>query len=174
MFTLIGPGRYSAMSAAVSSKDEGARARSSARIGGDSSWNTPMVVPAESRSKVAWSSSEMASMSTTSPRNCSMTSTVSVMTSRFRRPRKSILSRPSSSTPPISYWVTTGASSGACPDSGLRWIGRYSVSGSLVITTAAAWMPSWRRRPSRPLATSITLRASSSVSYIVRRSVAMW
>ena len=33
---------------------------------------------------------------------------------------------------------------------GLRWIGRYSVSGSRVITTAAAWMPSWRRRPSRP------------------------
>ncbi len=43
------------------------------------------------------------------------------------------------------------------------------MSGSLVMTTAAAWMPSWRRRPSRPLATSITRRASSSVAYISRR-----
>jgi hypothetical protein len=42
-------------------------------------------------------------------------------------------------------------------------MGRYSVSGSLVITTAAAWMPSWRRRPSRPLATSMTFLASGSV-----------
>ena len=32
------------------------------------------------------------------------------MTDRLRRPRKSILSRPSSSTPCISYWVTMGAS----------------------------------------------------------------
>ena len=34
------------------------------------------------------------------------------MTERFRSPRKSIFSRPRSSTPCISYWVTTGASSG--------------------------------------------------------------
>ena len=78
------------------------------------------------------------------------------MTSRLRRPRKSILRSPRSSTPCISYWVTIGASSIEPPGSGLRWIGRYSVSGSRVMTTAAAWMPSWRRSPSRPLATSIT------------------
>ena len=50
------------------------------------------------------------------------------------------------------------------PASGLRWIGRYSVSGSRVITTAAAWMPSWRRSPSSPRATSITRLASGSAS----------
>ena len=50
--------------------------------------------------------------------------TVSSMTSRLRRPRKSIFSRPRSSTPCISYCVTMGASSGAWPLSGLRWIGQ--------------------------------------------------
>ena len=84
-----------------------------------------------------------------------MRSSVISITSRLRRPRKSIFSRPRSSTPCISYCVTIGASSMAVPGSGLRWIGRYSVSGSRVITTAAAWMPSWRRRPSSPRATSI-------------------
>ena len=87
------------------------------------------------------------------------------MTSRLRRPRKSIFSSPRSSTPCISYCVTIGASSSGVPGSGLRWIGRYSVSGSRVITTAAAWMPSWRRSPSRPRATSITRWASGSSSY---------
>ena len=94
------------------------------------------------------------------------------MTHRLRRPRKSIFSSPSSSTPCISYWVTMGASSGRPPGSGLRWIGRCSVSGSLEITTAAAWMPSWRRRPSRPLATSTTRLTSGSAAYISRSSVA--
>ena len=52
------------------------------------------------------------------------------------QPRKSILSSPSSSTPCISYWVTMGASAGFWPLSGLRWMGRYSVSGSLRPTRA--------------------------------------
>ena len=94
------------------------------------------------------------------------------MTDRLRSPRKSILSRPSSSTPCISYWVTMGASSGRPPGSGLRWMGRCSVSGSPEITTAAAWMPSWRRRPSRPRATSTTLAASGSAAHIWRSSPA--
>ena len=79
-----------------------------------------------------------------------MRSRVISRTSRLRRPRKSILRSPRSSTPCISYCVTIGASSIFPPASGLRWIGRYSVSGSRVITTAAAWMPSWRRSPSSP------------------------
>ena len=93
------------------------------------------------------------------------------MTERLRRPRKSILSRPRSSTPCISYWVTMGASSGLLL-SGLRWMGTYSVSGWSVMTTAAAWIPSPRRRPSSPLATSMTRLASGSVSYMVRSSPA--
>ena len=60
----------------------------------------------------------------------SIMSSVRSMTLRLRRPRKSILSRPSSSTACISYWVTMGASSGRPPGSGLRWTGRCSVSGS--------------------------------------------
>ena len=95
------------------------------------------------------------------------------MTVNVFRPRKSIFSRPRSSTPCISYCVTTGASSGLLL-SGFRWMGTYSVSGRSVMTTAAAWMPSPRRRPSSPLATSMTRFASGSVSYIVRNSAASW
>ena len=51
-------------------------------------------------------------------------STVSVMTSRLRRPRKSILSRPRSSTPCISYWVTIGASAGELARLGLALDGQ--------------------------------------------------
>ena len=102
----------------------------------------------------------------------SMRSSAVSITERFRSPRKSIFSRPSSSTSCIAYWVTIGAEAGSAPGSGLRWIGMYSVSGSFEITTAAAWMPSWRRRPSRPRATSITRFASGSASYISRRLVA--
>ena len=50
----------------------------------------------------------------------------------------------------ISYWVTTSASSP------LRCTGTNSVSGPGEMTTAAAWIESWRRRPSRPRATSTT------------------
>ncbi len=45
-------------------------------------------------------------MSTGVPRSDS-SRTVSSMTDRFRRPRKSIFSRPSFSTPCMSNWVTT-------------------------------------------------------------------
>ena len=46
----------------------------------------------------------------------------------------------------------------------LRWIGMCSVSGTGEITTAAAWIESWRRSPSRPRATSATLLMSGSVA----------
>ena len=70
-------------------------------------------------------------MSSSMPRVVRMISSVSVMTSRLRRPRKSIFSRPRSSTPCISYWVTIGASAGSCPPSGLRWIGQVGGEGLL-------------------------------------------
>ena len=62
MLTPIGPGRYSAISAATSSNEFGASALRSWRIGGDSSWNTPIVSPRDSRANVVASSSEMSSM----------------------------------------------------------------------------------------------------------------
>ena len=156
----------------MSSKAVGARERTSERTWGFSSWKTPMVSPSCSILKVASSSSGMESMSTTTPRVRSTHSTVSVITSRLRSPKKSIFSRPRSSTPCISYWVTMGASDGSRPCSGLRCMGMYSVNGSGVMTTAAAWMPSWRRMPSMPRATSTTLATSASVSYIWRNSAA--
>ena len=46
-------------------------------------------------------------MSTSVPEDSRTSRTASSITSRLRRPRKSILSRPSASTSPIAYWVTT-------------------------------------------------------------------
>jgi hypothetical protein len=143
----------------------------SERMGPPSSWNTPIESPLRNMVKVSGSSSGIPSMSGLVPVDTSMRSRARSMTERLRSPRKSILSRPRSSTPCISYWVTTGASPESLP-SGLRCTGTYSVSGSSVMTTAAAWMPSWRRSPSRPLATSMTRLASASVSYMVRSSPA--
>ena len=51
-------------------------------------------------------------------------------------------------------------------------MGRYSVSGSREMTTAAAWMPSWRRSPSSPSATSTVSLTSGSASYMARSSAA--
>ncbi len=71
-----------------------------------SSWNTPEVRPAVSISKVALSSSGSFSTAKSGlvrrTRRCASSRTV-----RFRRPRKSIFSRPSSSSVVIWYWVTT-------------------------------------------------------------------
>ena len=167
----MGPGRYRATRAATSSKVVGASDRMSDRIGPPSSWKTPMESPRHSMAKVSGSSSGTASMSGRLPVDASMRSRARSITERLRRPRKSILSRPRSSTPCISYWVTMGASSGLFP-SGLRCTGTYSVTGSSVMTTAAAWMPSWRRSPSSPLATSMTFLASGSFSYMARSSPA--
>ena len=92
-----------------------------------------------------------------------MMSIASSITSRLRRPRKSIFSRPISSIGPIEYWVTilywrsglpalpsalTGSgavlSSASCS-------GTTSCSGRSAITTAAAWIELLRMIPSRPL-----------------------
>ena len=142
-----------------------------ARIGPPSSWNTPIESPRESIAKTSGSSSGRSSRSGRTPVLASTRSLVRSRTDRFRRPRKSIFKSPRASTPCISYWVTTGASSMRPWPSGLRWIGRYSVSGSFVITTAAAWMPSCRRSPSKPRATS-TVRRTAGSSSLMRRSSA--
>ena len=68
-----------------------------------------------SNSNVFGSSSGTSSMSGRVPVDCSIRSSAISITSRLRRPRKSIFSRPRSSTPCISYCVTIGASSMACP-----------------------------------------------------------
>ena len=65
-----------------------------------------------------------------------MSSTALSMTSRFRSPRKSIFSRPSSTTSFIPTWVTTSWSEPFCCS------GTTSISGWAPMTTPAAWIES--------------------------------
>ena len=103
----------------------GASERSSVRIGPPSSWNTPMVSPRRSSSNVfGVVERRRGRCRGATPVARSTRSSVISMTSRLRSPRKSILRRPRSSTPCISYCVTIGASSSGAPGSGLRWIGQ--------------------------------------------------
>ena len=86
------------------------------------------------------------------------------ITSRLRRPRKSIFSRPSAETVFIENWVTTSWSGPFC------WSGTTSISGSAPMTTPAAWIESWRMRPSSGFARSMISFAAGSVSYAFLRS----
>ena len=72
---------------------------------GLSNWKTPSVFPARKSSKVASSSSGRSLMSILRPVSWRMSSRASSMTVRFRRPRRSILSRPRASTSPMGNWV---------------------------------------------------------------------
>ena len=145
------------------------------RMPSDSSWKTPVESPRASISKVFASSiGIVADVELDSPRERSMISIASSITSRLRRPRKSIFSRPISSIGPIEYWVTilywrsplaplplppAGAlrSSASCS-------GTISCRGRSAITTAAAWIELLRMIPSRPWATSMIRFASGSAS----------
>ena len=116
-------------------------------------------------------------MSIRSPRERSMMSIASSITSRLRRPRKSIFSSPISSIGPIEYWVTILYWRSALPvplplplpplgalRSSASWSGTISCSGRSAITTAAAWIELLRMIPSRPWATSTIFFASGSAS----------
>ena len=74
-----------------------------------SSWNTPEVFPSESMRKVSASSSGTLSMWKSGVWRRTMSS-ASLRTVRLRSPRKSIFSRPSSSSVVIGYWQTTDSS----------------------------------------------------------------
>ncbi len=73
------------------------------------------------------------------PRPAFIMASVSRMTVSVRRPRKSILSRPRSLILFMWYWVVMLSSFFL-----LSARGAYSVTGSPVITTAAACVPLWR------------------------------
>ena len=97
------------------------------------------------------------------------------ITSRFRSPRKSTLSRPSASTFFIENWVTTSWSAPFC------WSGTTSISGRAPITTPAAWIESWRTSPSSGFARSTISFAAGSESYAafssepgLRQSASVW
>ena len=83
-------------------------------------------------------------------------STASLRMVRFRRPRKSIFSRPSSSRVVMIYWVTGTPS--------LVARGTYSYTGLLVMTTPAAWVEAFRGIPSRAMAVSMSFLMRSSPS----------
>ena len=76
---------------------------------GDSIWNTPEVFPSESIWNTFGSSSEIEESVNVGSLRCT-SFTASSRTVRFRRPRKSILSSPSSSRVVMVYWVTTDSS----------------------------------------------------------------
>ena len=101
----IGPGRYSATIAVISSMELGFMLMQTPVIPADSIWNTPEVFPSESIRKVSGSLSGIRSM-----RNagsfCWICCSASWITVRFRNPRKSIFRRPSSSMVVMVYWVT--------------------------------------------------------------------
>ncbi len=95
-----------------------------------------------------------------------MMSSASSITSRLRRPRKSILSRPICSIGFIEYCVTVrnARSPFSSAPASASCSGTMSVSGRSEITTAAAWIDELRTIPSRPLATSMIWRAWGSSS----------
>ena len=105
----MGPGRYREMMAIRSSTPAGWAWVSSRFIPGDSSWNTPTEFPWESIWKAAGSSSGRFWAEKPGSRRRMSFSAWSI-TDRFRRPRKSIFSRPSSSMAVMVYWVTTASS----------------------------------------------------------------
>ena len=72
---------------------------------------------------------------------CSISSTALSRIVRFRRPRKSIFSRPAASTSPIAHCVMMSV----LPVT--RQSGTYSVSGLSAMTTAAACVPTLRASP---------------------------
>ncbi len=95
--------------AVMSSMSWGLRPTHTPVIPADSIWKTPQVFPSESIRKVAGSSSGTARRSKSGV-CCRTRATASSRTVRFRRARKSIFSRPSSSRVVMVYWVTTASS----------------------------------------------------------------
>ncbi len=125
------------------------------RIPEDSNWKTPSVAPFDSILKTAPSS-----MGISSIRNSGFSFAIIFwafrITERFRRPRKSILRRPSSSRVVMVYCVTTASPFFAS--------GTYSATGLSVITTPAACVEALRGIPSSCRAMSIRLCTCRSVS----------
>ena len=122
----------------------------------DSIWNTPDVRPCEIISYVSGSSSGMSASRKSGLYRCTIF-TASSSTVRFRRPRKSIFSRPSSSSVVMTYWHTTASS--------FRASGTYSYTGRLVMTTPAAWVEAWRGMPSSAMAVSMSFFTRGSSRY---------
>ena len=101
----MGPGRYNATIAVKSSMDVGRMDTQTPVMPALSSWNTPWVLPSATMAKVSGSLSGIFAMAKSGSR-LRISFSASSMTVRFRRPKKSIFSRPSSSMVVMVYWVT--------------------------------------------------------------------
>ena len=163
-----GPGRYIANAATKSSKQSAFNFLIIERIPSDSSWNTPIVSASLNSLNVSASSISSLTlfMSGTAFPLPLMFSRASSIIESVERPRKSIFTRPSSSTSPIVNCVTT------CPVSPSPSLltGTASVTGIGVITTPAACCEVCRANPSMFPALSIMLRLTGSASYSALRS----
>ncbi|OIQ64658.1 hypothetical protein GALL_537900 [mine drainage metagenome] len=162
----IGPGRYRATSAMMSSKQSGLACFSMSFMPRDSSWNTAVVLAALSRLKVGLSSSgKVSNASGSRPSNARWALVLSSAMARMvsvRRPRKSNFTRPTASTSSLSYWLTTLSLPG------WQYMGEKSVILPGEISTPPACMPILRVRPSSRNASSSSSLTSSSFS---RRSL---
>ncbi|MNV60411.1 hypothetical protein D3C71_1528720 [compost metagenome] len=157
-----GPGRNSATSAIMSSKQSGFRRLIKSFMPRDSSWKTAVVSERCSMSKLFLSSSGMAAISIgSSPvlaRRALIISNAQSMIVRVRKPRKSNFTSPAYSTSFLSNWVT-----GCCP-SASQYNGAKSVILVGAITTPPACLPALRVTPSSLRAMSISALTSSSAS----------
>ena len=134
----------------------------------DSSWKTPVVSPEASSSKVLRVvERDVVEVDARRRARRGSRSTAWRRMVRLERPRKSNLSRPSASTPCISYWVISASELVAF------WSGISSVSGSRLMTTPAAWVEALRATPSSCCARSMSRLTSGSASTISRSAGAI-
>ena len=124
----------------------------------DSNWNTPVVSPLRNKSYTLSSSNGILFMSIILPWTFLMIRNACWITERFDRPKKSILSSPSSSTCGPGYCVASGPL--AETSSGINL-----TKSSGAITTPQACTPCERIVPSSRIAKSITSFAVGLVSY---------
>ncbi|MCY1365885.1 hypothetical protein D9M69_527570 [compost metagenome] len=141
-----GPGRYKAFIAIKSPKTVGFRSFMYFCIPTDSYWKIPTVSPLWKSSYVLTSSIGNVSGSNWIPVLYFTSLTVSLISVRVFRPKKSIFSNPALSTTELSNCVTYKSESFAVAT------GTKFVISSGVIITPQAWIPVLRRLPSNSFA----------------------
>ena len=150
----IGPGRYNAFPAKISSIHSGLSSVIKFFMPPLSNWKTPSVLPALIMSNTSLSSNGMLrSVSSSIPAILA----AFCMTVSVRRPRKSILSSPNSSNTVIVYCVVI------VPSDALD-NGTYSSTGLGLISTPAACIEVCLGSPSSRMDISIKFLACSSDS----------
>ena len=127
----IGPGRYNAFVATTSSKELGANRRKTFLMPSDSNWKIPLVSPCWNNASVLGSSNGIECGSNGCPVCCPTSFTILARIPKLRNPKKSIFSRPSSSTLPIGNCVSSISSPPLCNAT-------VSVNGAWLNTIPAA------------------------------------